>query len=125
MKNLVRLVVAGAVVFGASVAMASEDTAPALVIKDGYCGLLDGLGNVVTAESSHQVISMDANGNVVLKCSSKNVEPTEQKAVNFDYEMTGLTCNTAYGATTDWKNTVTPSGKSTLTCIIHPKQAEE
>ncbi len=124
MKKLIVALSVGTLLMGTSV-MAGEETGPAIVEGDVGCILLNGLGDLESAESSHRVVSMDANGNIILKCSSKNVEPTPKKAAKYDYETTGFSCNTGYGSTTDWKNIVTPSGKSTLTCIIHPKQAED
>ena len=102
---------------GPGVASASADSA-ALVIDGFGCGLLDGNGRIVRAESSHSVITQSANGNRVLKCSVKGVDNRTGKAAHFDYESTGYLCNAKGVLTKNWTNKVSKSGNSTLTCLV-------
>ncbi|MCK4807996.1 MAG: hypothetical protein KAS90_00075 [Candidatus Aenigmarchaeota archaeon] len=99
----------------------AADTAPAVVINDFGCGVLDANGVVIPADNSHSVVSMDKNGNTVLKCFAtvdKNTYPLVNKAVRYN----GFGCNTHLGYTTNTKAVITPSGKVMLTCKINPSQ---
>ena len=102
--------------FGTSAAYGSG---PAVVINDFGCFLLDGDGHMAWTSSSHAVIANGENGNRVLKCSAKGLDNSTGKAAHFDLENTGYLCN-AYGAiTADWRNMVSKSGNSTLTCLVN------
>ena len=100
---------------GAGVASASSG---ALVIDDLGCGLLDGNGRITYASSSHVVITQSARGNRVLKCSVKGVANSTRKAAHFDRESTGYLCNAMGVITANWRNQVSKSGNSTLTCLV-------
>ena len=102
--------------FGTSTAYGSG---PALVIDDFGCYLLDGDGQMAWTSSSHAVITNSENGNRVLKCSAKGLENSSGKAAHFDLKNTGYLCM-AYGViTADWRNVVSKSGNSTLTCLVN------
>ena len=90
----------------------------ALVIDGFGCRLLDGNGHIIYASSSHAVITKSANGNRVLKCSVKGVANSTGKAAHFDRESTGYWCNAMGVITTNWRNNVSKSGNSTLTCLV-------
>ena len=93
--------------------------AAAVVINDQGCGLLDGDGNFVSADSDHTVLTQSNNGNAVLKCSVKGVANSTGKAVHYDFESTGIPCGILGGGVTEnWEETVSASGNATLTCLI-------
>ena len=101
--------------FGTSTAYGSS---PAVVINDFGCILLDGDGQMAWTSSSHAVITNSENGNRVLKCSAKGLDNSTGKATHFDSKDTGYLCM-AYGViTADWRNVVSKSGNSTLTCLV-------
>ena len=90
----------------------------AVVINEFGCVILDGDGNMVRASKVHTVITNSENGNRVLKCSAKGVDNSTGKATHFDIGNTGYVCN-AYGViTANWRNMVSKSGNSTLTCLV-------
>ncbi|MFT7128701.1 MAG: hypothetical protein ACI89U_000809 [Gammaproteobacteria bacterium] len=93
---------------------------PAIIITDSGCGMLDGDGNFTSATDVHSVNSVNGKGgNIMLKCSVKGVANSTGAAVKWDYDSTGTSCNTLYGATTDWSEVVSASGNATLICRIH------
>lgn len=96
----------------------SVSAEPALIITDQGCGLLDGNGSGVAATSDHQVVTSNDRGNLTLKCSVKGVANDTGKAVHFDFDSTGILCGTFFGATDNWKETVSNSGNATLTCHL-------
>jgi hypothetical protein len=92
----------------------------AVVVKDGGCTVFDGDGNLVfLPESSHSVVTGGNSGNAKVTCKGE-VDPssTEKGAVHFDFDSTGVLCNTPLGATDKWHQVVTPSGQTTLTCLV-------
>jgi hypothetical protein len=80
--------------------------------------LFDGNGGGVAATSDHQVVTNNANGNLILKCSVKGVANDTGKAAHFDFASTGILCGTLLGATENWNETVSNSGNATLTCRL-------
>ena len=100
---------------GAGVASANSG---ALVIDGRSCGLLDGDGYIVRSSASHIVITENANGNRVLKCSVKGVANSTGKAAHFGFENTGYRCYAMGVSTTNWHNKVSKSGNATLTCLV-------
>ncbi len=97
----------------------AEASRGAVVINDFGCIILDGDGNLTWTSKGHTVITDSENGNRVLKCSRKGLDNSTGKAAHFDMGNTGYLCN-AYGViTTNWRNKVSKSGNSTLTCLVH------
>ena len=102
--------------FGTANAEASNG---AVVISEFGCVILDGDGYLARASKGHTVITHSENGNRVLKCSAKGLPNSTGKAAKFDISNTGYVCY-AYGVmTSNWRNTVSKSGNSTLTCLVH------
>lgn len=103
---------------GTRAVQAASDNA-AIVINDIGCGLLDGDGNFAFTTNSH-VVSTNS-GNSMITCKA-DVAPstTANGAVHHDYASTGLLCSTTFGVTDDWHEVVTPSGKASLVCHVHP-----
>jgi len=93
---------------------------PAIIITDFGCGMLDGDGGFVGTTDSKVVNTNNANGIINFKCHVKDVANSTGMAVHWDYETAGFSCNTLFGSTTDWKETVSADGNAVLTCKIHP-----
>ena len=101
-------------------ALAADDNAndnAAVRIEDAACLFLDGNGDVAVANTSHTVITNP--GTLVLICHEPNVPNDTGRAVRWNFENTGGTCGTLAGTTEDWTLVITPSGRATLTCIVH------
>jgi hypothetical protein len=88
----------------------------AVVINDQGCQLLDGNGGVVDADSDHSVITSSGNG--LLSCNVQGVPNDTGKAVHYDFDSTGMTCDTLAGVATAWREIVSASGSATLTCQV-------
>ncbi len=106
------------IVAGASTQLAIADPdgsnpQSAFITRDFGCGLFDGEGNVVTADSSHAVVTSDGSGN--MKCTAKGVTPPPSVHAEV---LEGFLCSTPAGVTTDTISVVTPKGKSTLSCQV-------
>lgn len=93
---------------GASTALAAS----AEINKDFSCALFDGNGNLVVTDQSHSVVTQ--SGNSTLKCSADVTPPRSGQAAHFS----GFGCNTFLGFTNDSRETVSASGKATLTCRV-------
>ncbi len=87
--------------------------APATVIKDFDCGVIDGDGGFFLTDASLTVIT--SSGNSILKCSAKGVPNSTGQAVQYD----DFECGTFIGTTFDSHETVSASGNVTLTCKVH------
>jgi hypothetical protein len=93
--------------------------APSIHINGFGCGMIDGDGNPFIADISSVVITSSGNAN--LKCQTKGTVPNSTgKAVVYNFENTGITCETTSGVTAKWKETVSASGNATLTCHMEP-----
>ena len=110
--------VLGFTALAGSGAGAASANSGALVIDEFGCRLLDGNGYMTWASSSHAVITESANGNRVLKCSVKGAANSTGKAAHFDRENTGYMCNAMGATTANWRNKVSKSGNTTLTCLV-------
>jgi hypothetical protein len=64
------------------------------------------------------VATHSENGNRVLKCSAKGLDNFTGKAAHFDKGNTGYLCNAHGVLTANWRNMVSRSGNSTLTCLV-------
>lgn len=120
MSRTPRFLVPLAVVALLILPLASTHTAPAALadgavhISDFGCGMLDGNSSFVFTDSSRVVITPSGNGNLVCKA---DVTPSSSGgAARFDFDSTGLLCGTINGFTDKWHETVSASGKATLTC---------
>jgi hypothetical protein len=92
---------------------------PAIVIKDFFCGLLDGNGNVfVTTTGTIDVITI--NGVENLRCRASGVPNGTGSAVHWDFDNTGFLCGVLSGGLTEeWKEDVSAAGNATLICKLH------
>ncbi len=120
-KTAVLLSVLTVLILGMSVVLANS---PAVVIKDGLCGVIGPNGEFFTTQDSHIVISNDKNGNRKITCHGTlpgYINPPT-KAVHWDYESLGKLCNIGSGSTENWKAVITPSGKVMLSCHINPSE---
>src|SRR5437899_12418251 len=87
----------------------------AVIINDQACGVF--AGDCTTFELStdnHEVqTSVDTSGNAVLSCKldlPAGAPLPAKGAAQCNFANTGATCNTSYGPTDDWKETVSASG---------------
>lgn len=92
--------------------------APAIIITEFGCGLLDGNGDFAFTTDTKSVTTTGGDGTIMLKCQADVANDTG-KAVNYDFEGTSLSCGTSLGGTDQWHQTVSASGKATLTCHIN------
>ena len=102
--------------------------APAEIITDEPCWVLDTTGKIWNGFDvyySHSVGTNSMNGNAVRICHGWLPDGAEKpkKAIMFNNENTGYRCDTLFGITYDWQLIITPSGRVTLTC--HYKEMEE
>lgn len=87
----------------------------AVIIKDQLCGLLDGRGYPVMTNAMQAVKTF--GGTTMLSCKANKVATSGKKTVFWNYENTGISCWTLYGATNKWQETVSASGEATLQCL--------
>ena len=106
------------------------DTAADFYVLDGICGMLDEWGHPapnVDVEGNAltegvNISANSANGNVTLICSQDMVrtDPKPRRSVIYNYDNTGeKLCGTLGGATADWHQIISASGKAKLTCHVH------
>jgi hypothetical protein len=86
----------------------------AVVVREGWCGLLDGDGGIASGEGVF--LMSNAGGVSTLRCSLDDVPNSTGRAVHWNYENTGMSCMTTEGTTTDWHETVSAAGRATLVC---------
>ena len=86
----------------------------AVRIDSFSCGLADGNGNFVVTDSSQAVVTQSGNGN--LRCQADVTPSSTGTAVHYSFDSTGFTCSTPAGDTAKWEETVSASGKATLSC---------
>jgi hypothetical protein len=111
------LVAAGIVVaLTPTAAPADATVAPALVIHEGGCGVLNGDGGVTFASIRNAVITNNGKGTGKLTCKVKGAPNSTGTAQIFNFDNTGLLCGTPSGATARWTNVVSASGNVTLSC---------
>ena len=118
-RVLVGLVAVAAIVltlFAFSGVTAANNAAVVINDSDEGCWLLDGNGGVVLADSDHSVITSSGNG--LLSCNVQGVPNDTGKAVHYDFDSTGMTCDTLAGVATAWREIVSASGSATLTCQV-------
>ena len=101
----------------------------AVVVKDTDCTVLDVDGiNTFTVHDSVKVTTKSSNNNLNVSCHGDladrdyPADPPPLSALTFDYKTTPNTvfcCADVNGSTlytTNWHQTITPSGNVTLTC---------
>lgn len=88
----------------------------AVRIDDFGCTVLDGSGNGTPVTGD---VVITSSGNTNFKCKGKGVANSTGSAVIWNYENSGLLCNTLNGVTDDWQSVVSASGNVTLQCKIH------
>jgi hypothetical protein len=127
MKAKVLALVFALVVVGLLPALGAAQNA-AVVIKDTACTVLDVDGQTpFTVQDSVKVTTKSANQNRNVSCHgdlADRINPTlppPPSAQTFDYKNTGgvLCCSDFNGtslSTSNWHETITPSGNVTLTC---------
>ena len=91
----------------------------AIVIKaGGGCTFFDGTGAFVAGDRFHGVITDSANGNRLAVCEGIVAPSPSGKAVQFDFESTGVLCSAEGVVTTKWHETVSASGKARIVCHV-------
>jgi len=114
-RVLVSAVVTAGLLALAPFTLGSAAANNAAVHIDGFsCGLADGNGNFVSADTSSAVITQSGNGN--MKCQADVTPSSGGTAVQFNYVNTGFLCSTPAGDTAKWEETVSAGGKATLSC---------
>ena len=101
---------------------ASVQAVPATVGMDQGCNLLDGDMDIVPADTDQSVITNNGKGTGKLTCHAEGVDNTTGKAVQWDFDSTGLMCGTPSGLTANWKATISQNddgltGDAKLTCL--------
>lgn len=115
MKASIKLLSASFLMFVASAVYAE----PAIILTGEGCGMLDGDGDGVYTTDTKVVSSVTKNGsNVNMKCHA-SVPNSTGKTVKWNFDNTGLSCGTGFGATDDWRIVVDPEGNATMTCKVH------
>lgn len=115
-------VVSAVVIAGPTVVVA----APALLVRDAGCVMLDGNGTIGTAADSQSQSVTTKNGVVVFTCQGNVAPSATGKAVKYDYWTTqggscGILTQGADGTplfwiTDDWQERVSASGVAVLIC---------
>jgi len=101
--------------------------AQAVVIKDTSCTVLDPSKNPFDVFDTIKVVTPSRNLNRNVSCHGELPIDTipPEKAVVWDYENTGLKCCVNFSldpnypdwvSTSEWHETITPSGNVSLTC---------
>jgi hypothetical protein len=111
-------VLVSAAFLGALAQPASADRA--VVIRNFGCGLLDGNGGFAFTTDTHTVFTPRSTGK--LTCQARVPNPSG-RAVHFDFDSTGLECALFFAITTTWHETVSASGRATLTCVFNGSSA--
>ncbi|MGB6992504.1 MAG: hypothetical protein WBG00_04660 [Thermoanaerobaculia bacterium] len=96
-------------------------TSPSVSIAtaESTCILFDGNGDFFLADDVQIVATGNKRGSTKLKCQTKVAPNDKGKAVSFDFDNTNKTICTVNGSPTeDWHETVSSSGKATLTCFL-------
>jgi hypothetical protein len=97
----------------------------AVVIRDGGCALLDGLGNLVTSRRSNKVGTH--SGTAKFSCHAKVRPSPTGRAVHYDGDHhpdlpeespCGIELPEGLFLTNDWHETVSASGMATLVCRV-------
>jgi hypothetical protein len=92
---------------------------PAIVEPYKSCDMLDANKLAFKAEEAQIVISNNSEepsvNNITLKCKATLKTPPPS-ALQFDYDNTGFVCGITGDVTTNWHQTISASGESTLTC---------
>lgn len=104
--------------------MAQAD--PAVVVKEGFCGLKDGNGSFALTDDVHTTSTMSQNGNAKLSCKA-TVDPSASgKAVKYGQDngdgFCGILTASGFVTATDWQETVSASGEAMLTCHYNANQ---
>lgn len=95
---------------------ATDEVLGAIHINGMGCGMMDADGGLVWVTSDRAVIT--PNGKQRLSCKAKRIPNSSRRAVQFNYENTGMPCYTDLGPTNEWHQTISASGNSTLTCFF-------
>jgi hypothetical protein len=91
---------------------------PAVVIRDFSCGLLDGNGGAVGTTNTFAVVTDSETGAVMLRCQADVTPSSSGKAVQWNYDNTGLLCGVLVGVTSKWREVVSAQGNATLHCHL-------
>jgi len=110
--TIVLLLVLVAILSGASNAQAAADVFIDLLV----CGMLDGNGAFVVTTDNQAVSTNNARGNGKLSCFADVTPSVSGHAVHWDFDNTGLLCQTPSGVTTRWQEVVSASGEAILQC---------
>jgi len=111
------LTIALLLALAAVLSMAPNVHAAAAVFIDLFvCGMLDGNGAPVVTTDNQAVVTNNARGNGKLSCFADVTPSASGHAVHWDYENTGIPCQTPAGATTRWQEVVSASGDAILQC---------
>ena len=113
-----KLLAATSLVIVSALPMTAARGEAALVIRDTQCTFFDGNGQLVTLDASHVVVTSQGGKRT---CSGFVTPSASGKTVHYDFFSTGLFCNTGgagQGITTNWRETVTPSGRALVTCVV-------
>jgi hypothetical protein len=108
------LVAITASMFGATT-LHSAIAEPAVIIIDNGCKLIDQDGNVTFLAASDTEV-YTSSGNAVIKCKGETENDTG-KSIKWNFDNTTFKCFTKLGLTDNWQETISTSGKVTLSCF--------
>ena len=85
-----------------------------LAVNSGFtCNVLNEDGAIV--QTNNSIAYWYASGSTYLRCELASTNSTGQ-VIQFNFENTGLLCNTTFDVTDEWKNRIGRSGQIQLTC---------
>ena len=121
MKTSIKSLVSLCATFALTSGLALADTTPAeiFIFTDGECGMVDEFLTGAILGEGKQISANSANGNVTLICKAETDRPESGRSVVWNYDNTGgMLCGTLDGATDDWHQVISASGKAKLTCHL-------
>jgi hypothetical protein len=121
-RNFAIIVALVAVGLALSSRPARAQSNAAVVIHDDFCDAFDGACATVVLTAPTGVSVTNSSGNSVYNCTGTLPAGTTlppQGAAHCNYANTGVICDTGSGPTTDWDETVTPSGQYNLKCRVN------
>ena len=86
-----------------------------LAVNSGFtCNVLNEDGAIV--QTNNSIAYWYASGSSYLHCELASTNSTGQ-VIQFNFENTGLLCNTTFDVTDEWKNRIGRNGQIQLTCL--------
>ena len=116
--GIVVMFVAGALALSSRPASADG----ALIIQHAACNVVDANCDPVSITDVGTTFSQQPSGNSKASCQGTlppGAALPAHGAVHCNGSTSPLTCGTEFGTTSDWKETISPSGQVNLQCFVH------